>query len=96
MKIKLNYGDTLNIDGCVYEFERVSYRTGNACIGCDLYNRLKDLDECNIDCGDYGVLLDTTPKAIVLCPVCNFDEHEKNEDGKLVCKECGSEFIIGG
>jgi hypothetical protein len=95
MQIKLNYGDTLNIDDCVYEFERVPYKTGNACSGCDLYNKIDSLDECNIDCGDHGVMIDTTPKAIILCPFCNYDEHKMGEDGKLVCKECNEKFIIG-
>jgi hypothetical protein len=95
MEIKLHYGDTLNINNRVYEYERGQYKLCNSCCGCDLYRRLDEPGECNIDCGNYGIMVDVTPKAIILCPHCNFDEHEKGEDGNLVCKECDGEFIIG-
>ena len=90
MQINLNYGDTININGYTYVYEK-----GNSegCNGCDLYEQLFEIDECNILCGK-DHLKRTTPRAIISCPYCGHTKYESLENSMYVCTKCEKEFLI--
>jgi DNA-directed RNA polymerase subunit RPC12/RpoP len=90
MQINLQYGDTININGNEYVYEK-GFSAG--CNGCDLYTELCTVDECVIACGD-GNLKRTTPKAIISCPYCGHTKYESIGNGLYVCTKCEKEFII--
>jgi hypothetical protein len=88
--IKMNLGDTININDVLFEFvEGTCYY----CDECDLYPMLDSRDECNIACA-WGHMKRAIPKALIMCPSCKtVNEYERVVEA-YSCNKCGATFVI--
>ena len=90
MLIKMNLGDTININDVLFELVKGN---DHNCDRCDLYPMLDTQDECNIACS-WGHLERVIPKALIMCPSCKtVNEYERVIDA-YSCNACGTTFVI--